>query len=134
MKQVEDITLTQNHIRIGTSSNPFKGTYKGKSIRGININGGDYQGVFGYNSGIIEQLEVYGEINGNNYVGGICRYNNGTISDCINNIKITCNGYNSGGICGYNNQTIIGCKNKADITGSADADSIGGICGWNEKK
>lgn len=119
---------------IGTSSSSFTGIFDGNSykISGLYINNTSLsnQGLFGYNSGTIQNLTVdNGYINGANYLGGIVgqNINNGNIIKCVNKNKINGNGY-AGGIFGYSNSsnTIVNnCYNTASITGN-QAGGIGG--------
>lgn len=123
---------------IGTSANPFTGVFDGDKykISGLYINNTlDNQGLFGFNSGIIENLMVLGNIKGKNTVGGIAAFNNanGNVKNCINECNI--NGSQvSGGIVGINRGIVTFCENLKGglvyITGSYGA---GGIAGRNEK-
>lgn len=119
-------------IPIGNENNSFKGIFEGgnHTISNIYINeANDYSGLFGMNSGIIKNLRVSGNINGKNYVGGICARNeNGKITNCQNFSKITSNGEHVGGIAGRNNSKgiINNCSNNAEINGNK---YVGGITG-----
>ncbi|MCD8268313.1 MAG: hypothetical protein LUD46_07510, partial [Parabacteroides sp.] len=92
---------------IGSYNNfPFSGTFNGYeyTVKGIYINGNDnYLGLFGYlgEDGKIENVGVVdGYIKGKNYIGGVCGYNNGTITDCYNTGSVTATSDNAGGVCG----------------------------------
>lgn len=84
---------------IGTKNAPFTGTLdgNGNTVSGLKItkctNG--VAGLFGYNSGIIKNLNVSGSVNasGNgqndvSFVGGIVGVNSGTISGCQNSVSV----------------------------------------------
>lgn len=117
---------------IGNENNGFKGIFEGGShtISNIYIDGdNDYRGLFGMNSGTIKNLSVSGNINGKNYVGGICgRNENGKVINCKNFSDITSKGEHIGGITGRNNSKgiIISCSNNAEIKGNK---YVGGITG-----
>ena len=120
-------------IPIGNnSSNPFNGTFDGQGhiISGIYINSeNDYQGLFGYNSGIIKNVGVTKSyIKGDYYVGGVCGYNDGgTVSNCYNSGTVS--GKYVGGVCGRNySGTISDCYNLGKVNSYYYA---GGICGNN---
>ncbi len=115
----------------------FNGTFKGKNraVKGLKIDSKeDYPngigiGLFGWNSGVIENLIVSGSITneGNGYVGGISGFSNGTVTNCINKVKINTE-YSAGGIVGaeLGKLTINSCTNLETICGK---DTVGGILG-----
>ncbi|MBQ0055312.1 MAG: Ig-like domain-containing protein [Synergistaceae bacterium] len=107
-----------------SSKKTYSGTFDGcgHKISGLYINNNSmrYQGLFGtVVNATIKNLTVSGEINGGEYVGGICGYaynldgdyhnnynNNITISNCVNEVNIRANistgtTGTAGGICGY---------------------------------
>ena len=146
---------------IGTADTPFAGTFDGNgyNITGLYIDdtSEDAQGLFGVNSGTIENLAVegavtaatytggivginYGAVTGCNYtgtldsssgsamLGGIAGYNFGTVADCCNAAAI--NGrYYVGGVAGSNDGAITGCSNTGDLTVNGSG-YIGGITGF----
>ena len=123
-----------NTTLIGES---FKGTFKGKNraVKGLRIESKeDYPngigiGLFGWNSGIIENLIVSGDIinEGYGYVGGISGFSNGTVTNCINKVKINTED-SAGGIVGaeLGKLTINSCTNLETICGKG---TVGGILG-----
>ena len=135
----EDGSLTANTesllawTPIGSNSYyPFSGTFDGQghSVSGIYINSeNNYQGLFCYNDGTIKNVGVTESyIKGSKYVGGICGYNYGSISDCYNSGTISGNSY-VGGVCGDNSYgTISNCYNSGTVSGSEE---VGGVCGHN---
>ena len=135
----EDGSLTANTesllawTPIGSNSYyPFSGTFDGQghSVSGIYINSeNNYQGLFCYNDGTIKNVGVTESyIKGSKYVGGICGYNYGSISDCYNSGTISGNSY-VGGVCGDNSYgTISNCYNSGTVSGSEE---VGGVCGYN---
>ena len=135
----EDGSLTANTesllawTPIGSNSYyPFSGTFDGQghSVSGIYINSeNNYQGLFCYNDGTIKNLGVTESyIKGSKYVGGICGYNYGSISDCYNSGTISGNSY-VGGVCGDNSYgTISNCHNSGEVSGNS---YVGGVCGHN---
>lgn len=120
---------------IGTSENPYTGTFDGSSfvITGLFCNkpGASYAGLFGRNVGIIKNLGIVGaDITAGNYTGGVCGYNNGIITGCYHAASVKGVNY-TGGICGYNDGggTVSVCYNTGTVSGSK---YVGGICGYNK--
>ena len=126
---------------IGTSSQPFIGTFDGnnKTISGLYINDSnkDNVGLFGYigkNStatGTVKDVILADSyVRGNENVGGICgRNNGGTIEQSTNQATVT--GYEQvGGICGYNSGNITNCTAGGSVS-TTSGDYVGGICGYN---
>ena len=118
----------------------YTGTFNGggHTISGIKITTGEdgTAGVFKVigtlnvttptRGGKVENLTVEGSINGNFVnAGGICYYNIGEITNCINNISISGSSTNAGGICCVNYGDIKNCTNLADLS---SASGCGGIC------
>ena len=144
-------SLNKSWTPIGkNASNAFKGNFNGngKTISGLYINNStNVAGLFGYNEGKIENLNVSGSINvvstQTNRVGGIAAENSddGVIKNCTNNINITVKGSTSesdganciGGITSVNygivsystNQGKIEVENKNGLSN----DLVGGIVG-----
>ena len=140
---------------IGTKEHPFQGTLKGNIysrrnrhfIEGIKINNNqDYQGFFGCigEKGLIENLNIVGEITARDYVGGIAGENNGTIVACASDVRVVGRNY-VGGVAGYNTKQINGPRygyggyldgDEAFDTESSGAvvsgeDYLGAIVGYN---
>ena len=121
---------------IGANWNSFfSGTFDGQghTVSGIYNNSENfYQGLFGYNQGIIKNIGVRESyIKGDSYVGGVCGFNGGTISNCYNTGTVNGIGENSnvGGVCGYNEYgTISNCYNSGKVSGNS---YVGGVCGHN---
>ncbi len=129
---------------IGTSSNPYSGTFEGQNYKIYfeNTPTTSYNGLFGYigTSGTVSKVYVSGDydctFSGLNYVGGICAYNKGTIKNCsVCRLKVEGN-YYVGGICGYNGGTVSECYVNYDSYGGYSSISgmnyVGGISGINE--
>lgn len=149
---VKDLTLSSSEwTPIGTSANPFKGTFDGnnKTITlGIKADANQAQaGLFGtiYTGAKVEKLAVNitsGGITSTasaapSNAGAIAAINNGTINQCYvtgEGFILSANGTNSyaGGIAGSNSGTISNCYNlipvKVDNGTTAYA---GGIAGHN---
>jgi len=139
-----DIDLTGVEFEpIGTSSNYFAKTFDGGgyTISGLTVDkpADSYIGLFSYigtgqTTGTVRNLTVKGSVTGNDRVGGIAGWNNGTISGCTFTGKVTAKHTNdayAGGIAGYTlNSTITGCHVwGSTITG---AGFVGGITGYLE--
>lgn len=116
------------------SGTSFTGKFSGNghTISNISVNyDDDLVGLFGTNKGLIMNLAVSGEVTGEEYIGGICAKNEGTIYSCsfdgeVKQSVSTQRKGKVGGICGTNYATISNCFNSADVSGK---DYIGGICG-----
>ena len=125
---------SQGFSPIGSSSNPFTGTFNGNEfeISGLTIDrdGDDYIGLFGFtgNAQINNVRLVNVNIIGEDIVGGLAGTNNGQ----IRNSYVT--GFVSGdemvgGLVGINNGQITNSYSEASVVG--DDDHIGGLVGIN---
>ncbi len=119
---------------IGSDANPFTGTLDGDghSVSGIYINStANYQGLVGFldNGGTLQNLGVKASyIKGGGYVGGLCGWNTGNVTNCYNSGSLA-GSEGVGGLCGWNRGTVTNCYN----TGSVEGDySVGGVCGYND--
>ncbi len=130
---------------IGNSVTNFTGTYNGNdhTITGLYINRplGNSQGMFGV-IGSVGQVENLGllnvDITGNQYVGGLTSYNQGTINNCYTTGSvvgaIANTGTRVGGLVGWNgpvmggasDATIINSYSECVVSGKA---SVGGLAG-----
>lgn len=136
----KDIDISDyNWKPIGTKNNPFKGTFDGAryKITGLTIKniGEGYQGLFGYNKGILKNVNVSGSIAISGslqtvYIGGICAYSEGGLIDSsvnLVNIDVDINNTNTGtvvyagGIIGVADMYCIvsDCTNQATVEASA---------------
>ena len=112
---------------IGTSSNPFSGTFDGggHKITGLYIDpetfsSGSTTGLFGtVTNGTIKNLGVDGTVIGYQRVGGIVgmlQYNS-TIENCYNACSVSSDSNIVGGVVGYNNQgSVKRCYNTGTVT------------------
>lgn len=123
-----------------TKANAFTGKLygNGHEIRGLYINTtADYQGLFGYNDGTIQDITVEGNVTSTGRtVGGIVAKNNsnGKILNSISKVSVTVL-YIVGGICSENNGTVSNCKNFNKIESTKENDNsgcTGGIVGVNK--
>lgn len=145
----------------GSNSEPFLGTFDGgghtltlNGVKGIRAkfqgsgNASNYYfSLFAYIQGgevEVRRLRVDGQITVNGtdestyyYAGGICGYNEGTITDCISNVTVTATGkmdvLEAGGIVGYNGWRIYNCYATGEIKSTATTQHVylGGIAGSN---
>lgn len=145
----------------GSNSEPFLGTFDGgghtltlNGVKGIRtvfqkISNTSYYffSLFAYIQGgevEVRRLRVDGQITVNGtdestyyYAGGICGYNEGTITDCISNVTVTATGkmdvLEAGGIVGYNGWRIYNCYATGEIKSTAPTQYVylGGIAGSN---
>lgn len=89
-----DLSKYENWIPIGTVEAPFSGKLFGNynTVSGLNIIESDdeYAGLFGYNSGAINNLRVKGAIAPTNcmpsYIGAIAAYNKGIVNNCFDDV------------------------------------------------
>ena len=122
---------------IGTSSEPYTGTFDGTghTISGIYINTSEnYQGLFGCigdinksGTGTVKNLGIEDSwISGGDNVGGIAGYSSWGMENCYNTGSIS-GGDNVGGISGQNISGMIrNCYNTGSISGGSN---VGGIVG-----
>ena len=130
----------QTWTPIGTSSNPYTGTFDGagNTIEDLKIEGGSaqYQGFVGYlGAGAIQNLTL-GEscsVTGGKYSGGVCGWNDaGAITGCTNKGAVNGSDRDTGGICGSarKGSAIQNCTNTGTVTG--DTQNTGGVCGYSD--
>ena len=117
----------------------YSGTFDGnnKTVSGLYFNGNSTRiGLFGSSEadGNIKNVGVVDSyFKGNNFVGGVCGRNDGTITNCYNAGNLTAieSAATIGGICGYNGGTIANCYNTGTVTATGSDADISGICGYN---
>ena len=119
----------------------YTGTFDGggHSISGLYYYGsGDYAGLFGFvgSGGRVQNVKVtdsyISNSEGTGRTGGVCGYNNGTITNCCNTGAVTGSG-RVGGVCGGNGGMISNCYNAGAVTGSGTDTCVGGVCGYNSR-
>ena len=86
------------------------------------------QGFFGcLSDGAITNLEVSGEVSGNEHIGLLAGYAPRTVfTNCVARGKVSASGRYSGGLVGVGD-LFYDCSNYADVTSSSDY--VGGIAG-----
>ena len=117
----------------------YSGTFDGnnKTVSGLYFNGNSTRiGLFGSSEadGNIKNVGVVDSyFKGNNFVGGVCGRNDGTITNCYNAGNLTAieSAATIGGICGYNGGTIANCYNTGTVTATGSVASVGGGCGYS---
>ncbi len=137
---MSDINIEDNTWEpIGTETNKFSGIFDGKghAISGLN------QNIFGYSNGTIKNLNISNSeadsksaislcsdntSYDDDYIGGVVKYNEGTVENCCNKNAVSGNRY-VGGIAGYNKGTIANCYNIDSVTGG---EYVGSIVGHND--
>ena len=117
----------------------YSGTFDGnnKTVSGLYLNGNSARiGLFGSSEadGNIKNVGVVDSyFKGNDFVGGVCGRNDGTITNCYNAGNLTAIDPTAaiGGICGYNDNggTIANCYNTGTVTATGSVASVGGVCG-----
>ena len=116
----------------------YSGTFDGnnKTVSGLYFNDNSARiGLFGSSEadGNIKNVGVVDSyFKGNNFVGGVCGRNDGTITNCYNAGNLTAIESSAaiGGICGYNGGTITNCYNTGTVTATGSDADISGICGY----
>ena len=119
----------------------YSGTFDGnnKTVSGLYFNGNSPRiGLFGSSeadSNIKNVGVVDSYFKGNNFVGGVCGRNDGTITNCYNAGNLTAIDPTAaiGGICGINDNggTIANCYNTGTVTATGSTASVGGVCGYS---
>ena len=133
-------------IPIGIDQNqPFTGSFDGGGhiIKGYYVNcATKYAGLFGYNEGLISDLDVEPQLVTSQkkpstafdvYGGAVVGYNNfGKVSGCYNTgeVKLNFEYGNAGGICGYNNSIVITGSINLSTSGIWGCENAGPLTGW----
>ena len=151
-----DIALTgENWTPIGKDDdNMYNGTFDGQghTISGLqcSVTSGNVAGLFGAigSSGVVKNVGIAdsdvsvsttGQLA---YAGGVCGWNQGTITNCWNSGSVsasssssdTTSAANAGGVCGWNHGgTIENCWNSGSVTATANRAYAGGVCGINNR-
>ncbi|HVI41085.1 MAG TPA: hypothetical protein VM577_10515, partial [Anaerovoracaceae bacterium] len=129
---------------VGSEQTPFEGSLDGNefTVSGLNMIGteghGDdkraasYAGLFGYlakGASVTNLIIDASAIDGNQYVGSIAGYNEGSIKDCQLGSKGIINGHtDTGGLVGYSNYPLSSLRNIGKVTG--EKINTGGIVGY----
>ena len=132
-----------NFEPIGSEQVPFKGSLDGNgyTISGLNIIGtqgrgesktaASYAGLFGYlakGSSVKDLVIDASDIGGNQYVGGIAGYNEGSVTGCRLGGKGVVSGVtDTGGLVGYSSSPLSSLRNLGKVTG--EKINTGGIVG-----
>ena len=124
---------------IGDRITEYSGTFDGnnKTVSGLYFNDNSTRiGLFGSSDayGNIKNVGVVDSyFKGNDFVGGVCGRNDGTITNCYNTGKLTLidDTAEAGGVCGYNGGTVTNCYNTGTVTATGSIPSVGGVCGFN---
>ncbi len=131
------ITWTPIADCMGNHITQYSGTFDGnnKTVSGLYFNDNSTRiGLFGSSEadGNIKNVGVVDSyFKGNNFVGGVCGRNDGTITNCYNagNLTVIESSATIGGICGYNSGTVTNCYNTGTVTATGQVASVGGVCG-----
>ena len=132
----DDITLAcslapSDLIPTSLSTGTFSGMFSGNGHT-VTMTDDSNCGLFGTNKGTIINLAVKGNIDSSvgsstdNYSGGICAVNDGTIYGCSFDGKIYGGANNTGTVCGRNNGTISNCFALANVE-ATNGGNVGGI-------
>ena len=136
VKLLRDVELTGTWAPVGTSSEPFKGTFDGDGhkITGLKITSGSYIGLFGYvgAGAVIRNVNLVGaSVSGESRVGALIGriVGDATVSNCSvdSASKVVGSGSNTGGLIGeaIGNITVNldHLTNHAAVGNKADANS-----------
>lgn len=131
-----DAASITNFVPLGNATTPFTGNFDGlgHTISGLTISRPttDYVGLFGYTSGSALRNVglVGGDIAGQNYVGGLAGYNQGTINHTYSSANVTAYNY-TGGLVGWHVSGAIGDSfSSGAVSGNYQ---VGGLVGVNNK-
>ena len=135
MNDIDLSEVTWNPI--GSSSNPFTGTFDGneKTIT-LNITSTDgYVGLFGWvNGGTIKNTTTAGTVSGGPYTGAVAGYTQGAslIQNCVNSATVTSDTDYIGGIAGsiFGTTVLTGCTNNGTVSGLCVVGGIAGGAGY----
>ena len=98
----------------------FLGTFDGDghTISGVKISktGHNYIGLFGMNSGKIQNLTVNGSVSGNGEAGLLAGRNNGSIVNCFTSGGVTNTADCTGGLVGHSYGTISNSGSTATVS------------------
>ena len=116
----------------------FEGTFDGQghTISGLRKIIASGTGVFGLFESIGSNAEIRNvgivncsfSVRTGGFVGGICAFNGGTITNCYNTGSVEGDNGQVGGVCGFNGGTITNCYNIGSVN---NGQGSGGICGPN---
>ena len=114
----------------------YAGTFDGAgyTVSGLAINRPDDNGQGFFRNidreSTVKNLTVAGSVKGNYNTGGIAGSNNGTVTNCNNQVEVTGTNNSTGGIVGSNigQGTLVACTNTGTVNGT---NSTGGIAGSN---
>ena len=115
----------------------YAGTFDGAgyTVSGLAINRPDDNGQGFFRNidreSTVKNLTVAGSVKGNYNTGGIAGSNNGTVTNCNNQVEVTGTNNSTGGIVGSNigQGTLVACTNTGTVNGT---DNTGGIAGSND--
>ena len=126
---------------------PFTGFFNGNNHTVSNLTidtagaGTGSLGLFGKIEGSSAEvknlgIEDYDITSGDGHpelLGGLCGYNNGSISNCYATGSVAGGLYseNFGGLSGHNSGSINNCYAAGSVTGGDHSDYLGGLCGDN---
>jgi len=121
-------------VPIGTSSEPFTGTFDGGGFTISNLTiyrpGESNVGLFGYTNGA-EIINVGLEnvnITGHSGVAGLAGDNYGTIRGCYVTGSVETTYYEAGGLVGFNHGLVRDSYARVDVSGDY---YLGGLVAWN---
>jgi hypothetical protein len=126
-----------DYSTVGEDSNRFIGVLNGQNytVENLTINEGssNYVGLIGYlgSTGEVRDIGVVNmDISGNEYVGGLVGYNNGSVSSSYSTGSVSASsGDSMGGLIGRNNGKVSNSFSSGSVSGSGP---VGGLVGQND--
>ena len=121
---------------IGTSSNPFRGTFDGNYhvVSGLYIASGSSVGLFGcINGGTVKNLVVDGSVTGSGNVAAVVgKLTGGAVENCGSRASVS-GGNGVAGVVGYasGSYAVSGCFNAGAVTGTG---YVGGVAASEDRK
>ncbi|MCQ2104430.1 MAG: InlB B-repeat-containing protein [Fibrobacter sp.] len=125
---------------IGNRSKQYTGTFDGQgfAIKGLYFNDESEEnvGLFGYvgSDGKVENVGVEDSyFRGQNYVGGVTGFNEGSVTNCYNSGSVNTTGEysNVGGVTGSNEGSVTNCYNSGSVNTTGEYSYVGGVIGFN---
>ena len=130
-KMTKDVDLGSDIAKVGTSHNPYGGTFDGQNhVLTVNWDAGSVNDVapFGRVNGVtIKNLRTEGSIRSDGYyLGGLIdeSYGENTVTGCVSNVNFTSSNFGTGGLISYigtdGRVTISDCLVTGDINATTD--------------
>lgn len=107
-----DLSDAAYSLPIGNADNAFDGHFDG---RGNTLTVSGTHGIFGVNSGVVENVKTVADISGGDVAGAIANVNRGEVINCISSGVVGATEC-AGGIVGINGGIVRVCKSTAIVS------------------